>query len=1446
LPDVNTTDNLSTNHKQYYMTAPSLNHTTTTTTTNHNHNNNNKKNTNHFTSATTITEKKRNDGPKRFHPSFIKSSSTTAFVDTAATDTLVRESDSFHIVKNSKSVQPHKSLSIGLPNGNTIRSKAVGHIDKFHHSPPMLQDTTTSAVVKIPAHIFSDDQLNHTLFSVADYCNQGCTAVFTKTGFEIASYDGTVILNGHKHPQAKLWPVDIDTFTDTTNLVGKEMSVTNSSASQVVRHQIDAEFVSYCHSSLGSPTIPTFLQALRRGYLSTWPKLNARIVAANIPVSVATAKGHLDLSRQGIQSTTKVLQSDNNYAAPTIKIEHSDNDNHDDNNNIIPTEFQLDNDVYYDDPTVFTKIVFLTDKTLYVDLTGRFPIQSYRGNNYVLVSVFNNYIKAVPMRNREAGSYVEAHRSIREHFQLLGIAPTILRLDNESSNQLSTYLQSEGISMQFVPPNNHRANKAERAIRDFKNHFVSTLASVHPSFPMGLWDELIPQVELTLNSMRPFSAQPEFSAYNAIHGHKYDFSAHPIAPCGTYVLIHNSSQTRSSWAPHGEPGFYLGPALKHYRCYRAYCSKTKAIRVTDTLAWFPEALHLPGSSKEELLLAAIQDFTAALQCLQNSVNWEYGSDKQHQWFDTTKSAISVLSQLVEMYAGGGDLNKIDNQSKIPDPKVDASNKELLPATLLPPLPPLIDNEGIPIIRNDDEIQGVNRQREKLIPSNDDSMIVDTASIQRQQQQRYSLRSKSVQDEEERTFPGVPPSSSPSLNHEHLAQPTRKSNRRTRHKPQHLLDDRWVYMTRGLHYKEAFQGINEPKAVSCSDEEKFFEAARAFATRALNLDEDGKPLTFSSAIRGPDAALWTTATAEEFRRLLDSATLKPIYKADQPFNRRRDTTYYNQVVAEKLNVDGSIKRRVRGTAGGEKTNYPFDVSAKTAEMEMFKTLIQAAVSERRNSHCQRGKFMTLDIKDFYLGASLDGRPEFIRIPIKYIPESILTAYNLTKFITNGSILFQIDKCMYGLPQAGLISQKKLFQHLEKNGYIQDTNVPCLFRHKTLDVTFILVVDDFGVKYSNSKDVNNLISVLEELYELKIDWDGNKYLGFDIRFDDTNHTVSVSMPGYVDKLLQRFNSAGLILRGAASPAVYLPPAYGIKVQKVDEIDVSDVLNKDEIKLLQEIIGTLLFYARAVDYTMLTAVNHVSSLQSKPTKDVLKRAIRILQYAASYPNHHLVFKACDMVLHVHSDASYLTRPNARSVAGGIFYCADHLSTTSHQTNLSSADDRNINGGLLAVSTIIPTVCSSAAEAEYAALFINGIHGTWLRTVLAALGYPQQQPTTIYCDNECAVGIATRSVKTRRSKAIDMRYHWIRDRVENNVLQVRWIAGIENYADFFTKALPVHQHQKVKGLYVSFPPNPLNPFLGSIARHKQKRRMKLMRSRRQQIEVTPSNSFRGCVGDG
>jgi hypothetical protein len=111
-----------------------------------------------------------------------------------------------------------------------------------------------------------------------------------------------------------------------------------------------------------------------------------------------------------------------------------------------------------------------------------------------------------------------------------------------------------------------------------------------------------------------------------------------------------------------------------------------------------------------------------------------------------------------------------------------------------------------------------------------------------------------------------------------------------------------------------------------------------------------------------------------------------------------------------------------------------------------------------------------------------------------------------------------------------------------------------------------------------------------------------------------------------------------------------------------------------------------------------------------------------------------------------------------------------------------------------------------------MNTQQGAWLRTVLEALGYAHPA-TRILCDNQCAVGLAwlpTPTVKARSSKSIDMRFHWIRDRIRQCQFQVSWIKGAINFADFFTKALPAHRHRELKPLLVrGVPHNPANPSL-------------------------------------
>jgi hypothetical protein len=126
---------------------------------------------------------------------------------------------------------------------------------------------------------------------------------------------------------------------------------------------------------------------------------------------------------------------------------------------------------------------------------------------------------------------------------------------------------------QLVPPHVHWANAAERAIRTFKNHFIAGLSSTDKLFPLNLWDQLLPQAEITLNLLRTSCINPKLSAYAQIGG-AFDYNATPLAPPGTKIVIHEKPSVQGSWAPHGLDGWYIGPALEHYQCYRVNVKKT--------------------------------------------------------------------------------------------------------------------------------------------------------------------------------------------------------------------------------------------------------------------------------------------------------------------------------------------------------------------------------------------------------------------------------------------------------------------------------------------------------------------------------------------------------------------------------------------------------------------------------------------------------------------------------------------------------------------------------------------------------------------------------------------------------------------------------------------------------------------------------------------------------
>ena len=216
-----------------------------------------------------------------------------------------------------------------------------------------------------------------------------------------------------------------------------------------------------------------------------------------------------------------------------------------------------------------------------------------------------------------------------------------------------------------------------------------------------------------------------------------------------------------------------------------------------------------------------------------------------------------------------------------------------------------------------------------------------------------------------------------------------------------------------------------------------------ASDTLNLDSLGKPLTYSSAKRGPDKILWEAAEIEEIVRLIRTGTIFPIAHSQVPSDRwtNNEIVYYNPVVKQKRNDDGTIQYRVRGTAGGNLLDVPYDVSARTAGLDTVKLLVHSVISGDYN-------WMTIDIADFYLGTPLPAsRYEYLRINLKQLPQALIELYNLGPLIYNQHVYFEIRKCMYGLPQAGKLSQTRLIKHLSENDYIQCPNTPCYLQTKS---------------------------------------------------------------------------------------------------------------------------------------------------------------------------------------------------------------------------------------------------------------------------------------------------------------------------------------------------------------------------------------------------------------
>jgi hypothetical protein len=438
-------------------------------------------------------------------------------------------------------VKSRTPLTVRLPNGATMESSHTAELDIPELNAPASR-----------AHVFQV-VANHSLLSVGQLCDEGYIVTFKHASVTVCNYQKSQILNG---------PRDLDTGLWRINLKQDNNHIPEPIADNVYELRNTNALVHYFHKALFSPTKSALLQAVKDGHLITWPGLTEDAIHKHLKLTPAPAMGHMNQRRQNIRSTSKTPIAD----APTADTD-------------LGTKTHL---VY---------AVLVDQGQLYTDLMGKFPVQSSKGNSYVMVCyVYDcNYVKVIPMKSRSASEWFKAYDHIHKRLTVKGFKPKIQTLDNEASAALKNFFTANDLEYQLVPPHCHRRNAADRAIRTFKEHFVAGLSSVDPTFPLHLWDKLLPQAEITLNLLRTSRLHPQLSAAAHFHG-LVDYNKTDFAPPGCKIIAHEKPGKRRTWAPHGQHGYSLGPAMHHYRCQNVYIYSTASECIVDTLKFFPTQL----------------------------------------------------------------------------------------------------------------------------------------------------------------------------------------------------------------------------------------------------------------------------------------------------------------------------------------------------------------------------------------------------------------------------------------------------------------------------------------------------------------------------------------------------------------------------------------------------------------------------------------------------------------------------------------------------------------------------------------------------------------------------------------------------------------------------------------------------------------------------------------
>lgn len=538
-------------------------------------------------------------------------------------------------------------------------------------------------------------------------------------------------------------------------------------------------------------------------------------------------------------------------------------------------------------------------------------------------------------------------------------------------------------------------------------------------------------------------------------------------------------------------------------------------------------------------------------------------------------------------------------------------------------------------------------------------------------------------------------------------------------------------------RRARKGDTAMWSVDPSFEEYAFNAAEA-----IWLTEEG-PKTLAETQRTPDADAWQKAAQEEIDQLHAQGTWELV---DLPPGRKAIGNRW--VFTKKFDVSGALDRfKGRLVAQGFSQIYGVDFHhtyAPTLRLDSQRAVLALSAIQDR-------VLRQLDVKGAYLNGSLKEE-----IYMKQ-PEG---------FDDGTGRVCRLLKTLYGLKQAGREWNAKFNAEMIRLGFTRTTSDPCVYtRLSDFRLTIVTVwVDDLIVSTENQTDMDQFEGEIGNTFNIKNVGEPRLLIGMEIDRDRSRHTLWLRQTAYIDAILKRFGLSNCYpVTTPLDTSVVLRPREGSPADPT---------------VYSQALGSLLYAAICTRPDISYAVQALSQFSSDPGQEHLTAVKRVFRYLKGTRDLSLVYGGpgdWTTTINAYTDADWASNDDRKSVSGFVFLLAGGAISWSAKKQ--------------------PIVALSSTESEYIAATHAAKHFVWLRRLFTELGAQQPSPSALFIDNQSAMSLALDDQFHARTKHIDIRYHYIRELVNTDIMSLVYCPTREMLADIMTKGLarPLHDYHRL-----------------------------------------------------